>query len=128
MNTIKIIIIVDALGTATSGSLLNNVYLIDTEKYLGSWNEGQCDLHTLTEDGQIIKWAVAAVSSDNQVAITGFSGQIIDQKVCVPSQQGISGDIFWEGMVEAQPGRYSYSVSLSIDGQSFSFDPYLEVQ
>ena len=128
MNIVNILIVVDTLSAASTGNLKDNVYLIDTEKYLGSWNEGQCDLHTLTEDGQIIKWTVTSITPENSVEIAEFSGSMINLKTCIPKKQGIEGDIFWEGIVEASPGRYSYTLALNIQGEIMTFSPYIEVQ
>ncbi|RQO32563.1 hypothetical protein DBR32_02915 [Taibaiella sp. KBW10] len=129
MKTIDVLIIVDALGAVASGDLSGNVYLVDTNKYLGSWNEGQCELHTKCYDGQIIKWRVESISPDEDVNIVKFVGVMIDQKVCIPSQQGIQGDIYWEGRVQARgvTGPYQYACVLSIDGKQMTFDPFLEV-
>ena len=128
MKAIEVLIVVDTLG-ALAGSLQDNVYLVDTNKYMGSGNEGQVELKTACKDGQIIKWRVEAISPDNDVNITQFTGQIINQKVCVPQKQGLAGDVYWEGRVETQgsTGNYQYSVVLSIDGRSATFDPYLVV-
>jgi len=129
MNNLDVLIIVDALGASTSGNLQSNVYLVDSAKYLGSWNEGQCELHSKCYDGQIVKWKVVAIDSDSDVEIAQFTGQIIDQKICIPQQEGISGDTFWEGRVETQGanGSYQYSCVLTIDGKAMTFDPFLEV-
>ena len=128
MNIVNILIVVDTLSAASTGNLKDNVYLIDTEKYLGSWNEGLCDLHTLTEDGQLIKWSVTSITPENSVEIAEFSGPMINLKTCIPKKQGIEGDIFWEGRVEASPGRYSYTLALNIQGEIMTFSPYIEVQ
>ena len=128
MKAVDVLIVVDTLG-ALAGSLENNVYLVDTNKYVGSGNEGQVELKTTCKDGQLIKWRVIAISPSNDVNITGFTGQIISDKVCVPQKQGLEGDIYWEGRVETQgiTGNYQYSVVLSIDGKSATFDPYLVI-
>ena len=128
MKAVDVLIVVDTLG-ALAGSLENNVYLVDTNKYVGSGNEGQVELKTTCKDGQLIKWRVIAISPSNDVNITGFTGQIISDKVCVPQKQGLEGDIYWEGRVETQgiTGNYQYSVVLSIDGKSSTFDPYLVI-
>lgn len=128
MKTIEVLIIVDVVG-ALAGTLQDNVYLVDTNKYMGSGNEGQVELKTACKDGQIIKWRVEAISPDNEVNITKFTGQIINDKVCVPQKQGLDGNIYWEGRVETQgsTGNYQYSVDLAFDGAVKTFDPYLVV-
>ncbi|OFX22891.1 MAG: hypothetical protein A2041_13080 [Bacteroidetes bacterium GWA2_31_9b] len=131
MKNVDVLIIVDTLGAVSSGNLSGNVYLIDTNKYLGSWNEGQCELHSKCYDGQILKWRVVSVTPENDVNLVQFTGGMIDNKVCLPLKQGIEGDVFWEGRVEAQAmggtGTFQYSCVLSIDGKSMTFDPFLEV-
>lgn len=130
MKNIDVVIIVDTEGATASGDLQSNVYLVDTNKYFGSGAEGQAELRTACQDGQFVKWRVEAVSPSSDVGIVGFSGQIIDQKVCQPQKQGMEGDIFWEGRVETQgeTGTYQYSTVLSIDGRQMTFDPFLVVK
>jgi hypothetical protein len=130
MKAIDILIAVDTASALASGNLSNNVYLIDTNKYIGSWNEGQAELHTVCQDAQIVSWRVEPIDTQNEVAISQFTGQMIDGKICVPVKQGIPGAEQWEGRIETQgaTGRYQYSVVLVIDGKSMTFDPFLDVQ
>ena len=122
---IEVLIVVDA-ADAVSHGLQDNVYLVDTNKYGGSSDEGQNELRTKCEEGQIIRWRVTPISEDNKVSITGFSGQIINEHVCQPVPTGN----IWEGRVDTQgkrPRTYQYSVTLDIDGKSLTFDPFLDV-
>lgn len=130
MKKVEILIVVDASGALASNNLSNNVYLVDTNKYFGSWNEGKCELHTYCFDQQNISWRVAPISEDNEVSITHFTGQMIDKRVCLPEKIGTASDTAWEGRVETQglTGTYQYSAVLQIDGKSMTFDPYLEVK
>ena len=123
---IEVLIVVDAADAVSHGDLQNNVYLVDTNKYVGSSGEGTNELRTKCQDGQIIRWRVTPISEDNKVSITQFSGQIINEHVCQP---GPTGNI-WEGRVDTQgkrPRTYQYSVTLDIDGKSLTFDPFLDV-
>lgn len=130
MNKIEVLIVVDAAATLASRNLVSNVYMVDTNKFLGSWNEGQCNLHTVCANEQNIAWSATGISESNEVQITKFSGQMTDQRVCLPENVGTSSDPTWEGRVETQGqrGRYTYTVTLSIDGASFTFSPFLDVQ
>lgn len=127
MKKIEILIVVDTAGAISANNLQDNVYMIDSNQWLGSWREGSCQLHTVTESGQLIAWSVCAVSPDGQLNITGFSGQMVSQRVCVP--QSID-DISWEGRIESRgaTGRYPYTITLSIEGKSMSFSPFMEIQ
>lgn len=129
MRQVDILIAVDVLGVATNGSLRENLYMVDTNKYLGSWDEGSCDLHTLCQDAQIINWRITSVNPDEDVSITGFSGDMIDKQVCIPKKTG-DYDPLWSAEVlsRQQSGRYAYTVDVSVDGRVFTFDPYLEIQ
>ncbi|WP_419834812.1 alpha-pore-forming tripartite toxin MakABE regulator [Endozoicomonas atrinae] len=130
MKRIEVLIAVDASAALASNDLQSNVYLIDTNKYMGSGNEGQAELKTACQDGQLICWRVVPISQDNEVSISGFTGQMIDDGVCTPEKQGIDGDIYWEGRVEARgtTGTQQYSAVLVIDGKSMTFDPYLDIK
>ena len=81
------------------------------------------------QDGQLIAWRVVPISQDNEVDIVEFNGQMINDKVCVPTKQGLSGDYYWEGRVQAQgqAGIQQYNATLSIDGAQLTFDPYLVI-
>ena len=127
MKKIEILIVIDSAGALASGNLENNVYMVDTNQWLGSWNEGQCNLHTLCADQQLLCWRVEAISEDSEVSIADFNGTMIQDRVCVPRQ---AGDGSWEGRVETQGGfgRYSYTATLAIDGNQLSFTPYVDVQ
>lgn len=127
MENIEVLIVVDAADAVSHGDLQNNVYLVDTDKYLGSSGEGTNELITECEEGQTIRWRVEPISEDNKVSITQFSGEIINEHVCQPAPKGN----IWEGRVDTQgkrPRRYQYSVTLDIDGKSLTFDPFLDVK
>lgn len=130
MKTIQVLIVVDASAALASNDLQSNVYLVDTNKYMGSGNEGQAELKTACQDGQLICWRVVPISQDNEVSISDFTGQMIDDSVCVPQRQGIEGDVYWEARVEARgiTGTQQYSTVLVIDGKSMTFDPYLDIK
>jgi hypothetical protein len=129
MKTIDILIVVDVEG-ALAGALSENVYLIDTNKHLGSGNEGQAELITICADGQTVNWSVVPVSPSSDVEITGFTGVMIDTKVCLPKQVSANGVSYWQGLVEAQgvAGSRQYSVVMTMDGREATFDPFLVVQ
>ena len=86
-NNIDVLIIVDALGASQDdGGLGSNVYLVDTNKHLGSSQEGQAELSTACNDGQKITWNITPIDPSNDVAITGFTGQMVTDGVCRPHQ------------------------------------------
>lgn len=128
LKTIDVLIVVDVEG-ALAGTLQDNVYLIDTNKHVGSGAEGQVELVTACQDGQLITWNVTPVSPSSDVEITQFTGQMIDDKICSPQQYSSPNGPYWEGRVEAQgqTGRQQYSVVLTMDGKAMTFDPFLQI-
>ncbi|MCU1796306.1 alpha-pore-forming tripartite toxin MakABE regulator [Pectobacterium polaris] len=129
MNEIDVLIVVDAENALASNNLGSNVYLIDTNKYMGSGNEGQEELKTACQDGQVINWHVTGVSQSSDVSILSFTGQMVNDKVCVPVAVNSINGTYWQGQVEAQgtTGGQQYSVVLDLDGRSMTFDPFIEI-
>lgn len=127
MKKINILVVIDSSGALSTSSIENNVYMVDSNQWLGSWQEGTCQLHTVAEDGQLICWRTTGISPDSQVNIVTFSGDMVTRSICTPEQ---SGNETWEGRIETRgsSGRYTYTISIDVDGQLFSFSPYLDVQ
>lgn len=128
---INVLIVVDVEGALASGDLGSNVYLIDSNKHFGSGSEGQEELVTACLDGQIIIWSVTPVNPGDDAEIVGFTGQMVTSKVCNPQQSVLpTGDTVWSGRVESQgtAATYQYSCTLSFDGKSMNFDPFLNVK
>lgn len=130
MKKIEVLLVVDAAAALASSDLQSNIYLIDTNKYVGSKSEGQAELITTCEDGQLIAWRVVAISADNEVSIQEFTGQMVSDKICVPQKQGFDGDIYWEARVESQgaTGQQQYNATLVLDGKQMTFDPFLDIK
>ncbi len=129
MSQINVLIVVDVEGALTSGSLQTNVYLVDTNKYMGSWGEGTDELTTTCHDGDVISWAVAPIDPNSNVEINSFTGTMVNEQICNPTKQGIEGAYTWEGRVEARgtTGSVQYSCVLSMDGHNYTFDPFLNI-
>ena len=129
MRTIDILVIIDCLGAAASGNLKNNAYIVDTNGYEGSWNEGTSQLVSICQDGQGLSWGITCVNPGNQVSIVSFSGQMITSKICNPQKQGIVSAKAWKGKVRSRGGigQYKYTINLSIDGKIMSFNAFIKV-
>jgi hypothetical protein len=129
MNTQSILIVVDTEGALASGSLMNNVYIVDTNKYLGSWQEGTDSLHTVCQDGQTLNWRVTSVNNGNDVEISEFNGDMVTKQACVPAKLGLSIDVYWAGLVQTKGifASYPYTITLSINDKTLSFSPFIKV-
>ncbi len=129
MATVNVLIIVDVEGAQTSG-LQQNVYLVDTNKYMGSYNQGQVELVTVLEQGDTIIWSVAPIDPGTNVAIQnpgGFTGPAIGVNVTPVAYPNGS----WGSTFAAAPyvsgNQFQYSVVLTFDGgDPQTFDPFLE--
>mgnify|MGYP000855417274 CR=1 FL=1 len=128
-NTIAVLVVVDVEGALASGDLQDNVYLIDTNKHVGSGNEGQAELYTACNDSQVIQWTVTPVAPTSDVSITGFTGQMVSNQICVPQAYTDPNGAYWAGRIEARgtTGNQQYSIVLSLDGKSMTFDPFLVI-
>lgn len=130
LNTICVLMVVDVEGAIASGNLNNNLWLVDTTGYMGALGEGTNELVTVCTDGQVITWSVQPVDPNTAVSIVGFSGQMTQDKICVPQQYNNPSGPYWSARVEAQgfTGRQQYSATLSFEGKQMSFDPFLQIQ
>ena len=129
MNRIDVLIAVDVVGAIAAGSLQGYVYLVDTNKYLGSWQEGQSTLNTVCQDGQALTWSIASIDPGNEVNIAGFGGQMVTGKTCVPAQDPFAGNTVWHGQVETQGAfaSYAYTVTVTMNGRQMTFSAVLKV-
>lgn len=129
MRIIDILVVADSLGAAASGNLQDNTYLIDSNGYEGSWNEGSSRLVTVCQDGQELSWGATSINPGNPVSIVGFSGQMISSSIANPQKQGIEGAEVWVGKVQTRGdiGEYQYTIKLSLDGKNMNFDAYIKV-
>lgn len=140
MSVASVLIVVD-VELALARGLPMGGYLIDTTGCLESATG--VELRTACRNGDTIIWSVAPVAPETSVSITSFTGQMVDDGICVPQQRNGPDGIFWSGIVQAsqasglqgsevqQQGSVvpaQYSVVLSADGQSLSFDLSLVIR
>ncbi len=129
MDQIDVVVVVDAQGALSSGSLQDNVYLVDTNHYLGSWQEGQSTLNTVCQDGQTVTWYSASVNPGDDVSITGFDGAAVESKICVPKQDPLADPAAWSGLIESgqQFNSFGYSLALTLGSKTMTLDAFLKV-
>ncbi|WP_122412939.1 alpha-pore-forming tripartite toxin MakABE regulator [Pseudomonas viridiflava] len=129
MNRVDILIAVDVLGALSAGTLQGNVYLMDTNHYLGSWQEGQGALNTVCQDGQAVTWSVTPVDAATQIAISKLSGPMVDGKVCMPTEDPFAGNSIWNGIIETQGAfaNYAYTVSVVMNAVTMTFESNVKV-
>ena len=131
MATVNVLMMVDVEGALSSGNLNANIYLVDTNKYLGSGSEGQTELVTKLNTGDTIVWSVAPIDPGLDVSIASFSGVAINDKYISPVQDPLSPAV-WESLFQPPGGSagqsYQYNATLEMNNtKQMTFDPYLVV-
>jgi len=131
MATVNVLMMVDVEGALASGNLNSNIYLVDSNKYLGSYSEGKTELVTKLNTGDIIIWSVTAIDPGANVSITNFSGQAIDKQYIAPVANPLTVGV-WESKFQPPGGSvgqsYQYNATLKFNGaHEMTFDPFLVV-
>lgn len=131
MATVDVLIAVDVEGALSSGNLGANTYMVDTNKYMGSGNEGTDELKTTLVIGDTIVWTVAPIDPGTSVAINSFSGTAVSDKYINPVQDPLA-PTSWESKFQPPGGTpsgttYQYTMTLAFEGKNMTFDPFLVV-
>lgn len=133
MATISVLVAVDVENVLAQAAknpgqpLSSGVYMSDTNGFNGSLQEGQMELVTDCHYLDTIQWTVYPIDPNTSIQITGFTGQAIPT-ICNPAQTGTAPLVYWQGTVVTQTvQQYQYSIVLSADGVSMTFDPFLNV-
>jgi hypothetical protein len=134
MATVDVLMVVDVEGALAGnngqGDLQDNIYLVDTNKYMGSGAEGQAELVTSLNNSDTIVWSVAPVAPDTNVTISSFGGIAIANGNIKPVAQGAS----WTAQFTPGPNvgagvQFQYTATLQFDGQrTLTFDPFLSLK
>lgn len=130
MSKVSVLLVVDVEGALSSNNLQDNIYLIDSNKYIGSSGEGGSNLATTLNAGSKIVWSVVPVQPDGQVSIAGFSGQAISENVINPKPEDDDNESWVAHFnTNARQGtEFQYTATLQFEGKQLTFDPYLKVK
>jgi hypothetical protein len=128
MATVDVLVVVDVEGALASDDLGNNLYMVDTNKFLGSYQEGGPELVTTLNAGDRVTWSVSPIDPANNVAIDSFGGQAVGINI-IPQLQP---DASWTSIFSAAPptpgSQYQYTMTLLFAKQKrLSFDPFLKI-
>jgi len=131
MATVNVLIAVDVEGALASNDLQNNIYMVDSNKYMGSGFEGTSELMTSLNIGDVIVWTIASIDPFTAVCIQGFGGQAIRNNYIAPIANPLSTQSF-ESKFQP-PGNvtsgttFQYTVTLSFEKKLMTYDPFLVV-
>lgn len=128
--TVSVLVIVDAMGALSTQNLGANVYMVDTNKYLGSGAEGQAELVTTLPAGARVYWSIVPVDPFTNVTIFNFTGQAITQGQIAPVS---TPDGSWTSLFQPQQAasgtQFQYSMGVQFNaGPVLVFDPFLQVK
>lgn len=131
MATVNVLIAVDVEGALSSDNLGANTYMVDTNKYAGSGAEGTSELKTKLGIGDVLVWTVASIDPGNNVSIVSFSGTAVTDGYINPVQDPLSPQSF-ESRFQPPGGTasgtaFDYTMTLSFEGKTMTFDPFLIV-
>lgn len=129
MSTVNILMMVDAEAALASGDLQSNIYLVDTNKYLGSGSEGEAELVTKLHIGDTVVCSVASIDPGSEIAIDSFGGVAVSDGYITPVPNPLSTAV-WQSKF-APPGgsegtSFQYNATLKFNGtRTLTFDPFL---
>jgi hypothetical protein len=129
---INILVVVNVAKSLREGTLLNNLWLVDTNPNNMSQNEANAELETACAVGDHIVWTVTSIDPDLSVSIYGFTGNAMSSNPQVIAPYAIDpGKTQWRTAVNvathADPKQQGqYNMTLVLGNQSMSFDPYID--
>ncbi|MYM94138.1 hypothetical protein [Duganella vulcania] len=131
MPTVNILIAIDVGQALSQQNLDNCVYMMDTNRYLGSNGAGNDELHTVCLNGQRLVWTVVSIDPNLPVAIGGFSSNghypaAYPNMINPKSVADTSGTVWGANVNEANTNaQYSVNLLVGDDNTPMSFDPFI---
>ncbi|HEX4494045.1 MAG TPA: hypothetical protein VIE43_00125 [Thermoanaerobaculia bacterium] len=127
-TAVDVLIVVDVEGALAAKNLNGNVYMVDTNKFFGSYTEGGEELVTTVSNGENIVWSISPVDPATSVTISGFNGNAIGQQIAPVAQPDGSWFSQVSVPINSSGTQYQYSVNLTFEGTTLGFDPFLQSQ
>jgi hypothetical protein len=125
MSTVNILVAVNVGQAVATGNLPPNVYMVDTNGYMGSGGEGTNELQTTCTNGDTLVWSVVSIDPNETVSITGFTGQAIPTMINPAQYPQFNGTV-WGGRVNQAGTGIQYSINLLLEGGvHLTFDPFI---
>ena len=125
MSTVNVLVTVNVIQAIQSKSLQGAICLIDTNGYLGSFNEATPELTTVCNNADTIVWSVVPLDPNEKVSIVGFTGAAVPSMI-KPVQTGQFGGTVWSGRVEMAGNNVQYTMTLLLEnGTQLSWDPFI---
>lgn len=125
--TVDILVIVDVEQALIDNSLTKNLYMVDTNRYFGSYGESSMELTTKCKNNDILKWRVESIAPGNDVEINKFI-HTFGPQICNPQSE--SENSYWQGTVNGKKAdRETYHMELIFNGRkTLQWDPFIEIK
>jgi len=125
VTTLAVLLVVDTTLAIATGTLAGSCCMVNTNGYLGSWDEGTSSLHTSVRGLLAARVERRAVTAGAQIRICGFSGAMVDEAVCLPVAVGTG---VWSGVVQTHGvvRSYGYTVTVSVESAVLSVECFLK--
>jgi hypothetical protein len=129
---INVLVVVNVGKALQEGTLLNNLWLFDTNPNNLSQNEANAELQTACTVGDDIVWSVTSIDPDLPLSIFGFTGTAVTSDPPVIAPYSIEPDkTQWKASVNAATHsdpkhKGQYNMTLVVGSTSMSFDPYID--
>ncbi len=129
---VDILIAVDVAGALSANTLSGYLYMVDTAKFHGSYQQGTQKLVTRLNNGDHIVWRVTGIDPATSLTIKNFSGQAITGHNLVNLS---ANDVYvpkggvWEADFQAGGNRHPipYTMTLQFQGnKTLSSDAVLQ--
>ena len=125
MSTVNVVVAVNVAQAVATGNLGANVYMVDTNAYMGSGGEGTAELWTKCSNGDTIVWTVISIDPNEKVSIVGFSGNAIPETIKPTRYPQFDGTV-WGGRVNQASAKAWYTMTLLLAGsKELGFDPFI---
>lgn len=129
--TVDVLMMVDVQSALASGNLGNSIYMVDTNRDMGTYQEGGHELTTVLEIGSHIVWSVTPINPGTTIAINGFTGPAVDAGIIHPVEDPTHHSYkaqFQPPGGAASGTRYQYSVELDFQGKTMTCDAFLQIE
>jgi hypothetical protein len=113
MSQVAIKLVIDVVGALESGSMIGNIFALDTNRRGGSQGNGTDALQTAVSRGTKITWMIAPLECEAFVSLDGI---VAEKAVIEPLRQQFPGSSisYWSGTVKRVPRPTSYDLVFTI--------------
>lgn len=110
-SPIDLLLVADTSAILAAQCTTSNMYVVSTQGL---------NVQISCTNGQPMIWNIAPIAPSGNVKIVSFSGEMVDDKICVPRKKGN----YWEGVIQehSKKGTIDYSVNLLVENVPYTYD------